>query len=114
MVLIETKEPPMDAIKIKQVMLERQLTMAEIARGIGQKRESVSAVVHRKRTTPHIRRAIAKAIGMTYKEVWGTADPGVDRLPAGRPSKCVDSGTHSESDLPASPIENKVIAGGLD
>lgn len=60
---------PMD---IKIELLKRGISTREIARRVGVTNPAVSFVIHRKKlSSGRIRQAVADAIGMPYKEVWG-------------------------------------------
>lgn len=84
-------------IKIRLLLAHR--TQTEIARGLGCDHSAVSNTIRGRRRTPRIRRAIAEAVGASYLEMWGEADPGMDRLPAGRRGKCVTGVTDSGGGL---------------
>lgn len=77
----------MTSKKIRLLLFLADVTQADIARALHISPPVVTHVVSGDNATPYIRRAIAKAIHHTYLEVWGCEDPGVDRLPGGRPRK---------------------------
>jgi len=81
--------------EIRARLVLKGITVQDIATALGDKRTMVSNVIHGQRRTPGIRRAIAGAIGATYREVWGEEDPGIDRL---RGPKSVASVTQSDPD----------------
>ncbi len=70
----------MTPIDIKVELVRRRVVLAELARRHGASQPHLSAVVAGRLKTPWLRRIIATSIGKTYEEVWGIADPGVDRL----------------------------------
>jgi transcriptional regulator with XRE-family HTH domain len=81
---------------LKILLLQRGVTVSEIARTIGVHSQAVSQVVHGKRRTPFIRRAIADALRISYRSAWGVEDPGVDRLVPRKPDH-VSTVTQSET-----------------
>ena len=70
---------------LRILLLRTGKSQAQIARELGLSRNSVNQVVLGQRSTPRIRRAIAEAVSLSYRGVWGADDPGIDRLPPGRP-----------------------------
>lgn len=83
----------MHPVDIKILLLQRGTTQRAIARRLGISPAVVSQVVSGARRTPLVRRAIAEELRISYRSLWGEDDPGVDRLPAGRP-KSVTSIAH--------------------
>jgi len=85
---------PMTPCDIKILLLQRGTTQQSIADSIGVDAATVSQVIHRRRRTPFVRRAIAAELRISYRSCWGEDDPGIDRLPAGRP-KSTNTLAHS-------------------
>ncbi len=73
----------MTPTNIKIMLLQRGLTISGIARDRKIPRSLVSMVVHGKKRTPYVRRAIAEELGIPYLILWEEPDPGVDRLTPG-------------------------------
>lgn len=72
-------------IDIRKGLLDAGVTQAAMARALGCKPSLVFQVTRHLRATPRIRRKIADVLGMSYREVWGVDDPGVDHIrPPGR------------------------------
>lgn len=72
----------MTSLELRHLLLDRSLAIADLAKSIRRPgtdshplRSHVSQVVHGHLRTPYIRRGIAEALGKTYSEVWGEADP---------------------------------------
>lgn len=61
---------------IKKLLIDRDMTQAQIARSLDVSPTIVSLVIKYKRTTPRIRRGIADAMNVPYLLVWGEKDPG--------------------------------------
>lgn len=57
--------------QIRARLIEQGITLAELGRRIGVKRVTVSVIVGKHGKSKRIQAAIAKAIGMAYREVWG-------------------------------------------
>lgn len=72
-------------LDIKILLLQRGATQRRIALRIGVSPAVVSQVIAGQRRTPMVRRAISEELRISYRSLWGEDDPGVDRLPAGRP-----------------------------
>ena len=70
----------MSPTKIRQLLLELNVSEAQIARDLSISRQMVSKTITGRLRTPWVRRAVAEVLGMTYLRVWGEADPGT---PAG-------------------------------
>jgi lambda repressor-like predicted transcriptional regulator len=81
------------AIKIE--LLRHDRTAASIGRDLGVSRAFISGTVAGLYANPRARRAIAKAIGFAYHEVWGEADPGIDHLLP--PRRAVEQDTSSST-----------------
>ncbi|WP_164994774.1 helix-turn-helix domain-containing protein [Candidatus Kuenenia stuttgartiensis] len=56
--------------KIRARLLMKDITLAEIARGLGVSRTWVSLVVNGHKKSPRIQRAIADALGVSYESLW--------------------------------------------
>lgn len=82
-------------ISPSQQLKDAGITLQAVADAAGTDRFHVSRVANGHLRTPYVRRAIAEALGRSYESVWGTPDPGVDRLPPGRRPK------RNKGDLPA-------------
>lgn len=76
--------PTSPSLTIKLHLLEVGRTVVDLAEAIGATRTMVSQVIHGHSESPRLRREIAAELSMTYLELWGEEDPGVDRLPPGR------------------------------
>lgn len=87
----------MTTAEIRVQLLMQDQSVASISRSSGVPRTAISQVLWGKRRTPRARRAISEAIGQPYERVWGEPDPGIDRLPVGRPRKCVTPVTGCKS-----------------
>lgn len=61
-------------LDIKIEFLKRGVTGGDIGREAGVTRAAVSQVVNRKRKSPRIRKVIAKALNLSYEQVWGEED----------------------------------------
>ena len=70
--------------EIRSHLVRRSITTVDLSKQADSARPMVSDVIHGRRATPRIRRAIAEVIGFTYLEVWGEEDPGTDKLRPGR------------------------------
>jgi hypothetical protein len=81
---IERMTDPAPSLRIKLRLLELGLTITSIADAIGQHRTAVSQVIHGHAATPSIRRGVSEQLSMTYLDLWGEEDPGVDHLRPGR------------------------------
>ena len=58
-------------VDIKIALLRKGISAAEIGRRVGVDRSYVTHTIARRRSSRRIRRAIARAIGLSYEEVWG-------------------------------------------
>jgi len=56
---------------IRREMFSRGVTVRSIAHRVGIKPPTVTLVAQNKRVSRRVRVALARAIGMTYKELWG-------------------------------------------
>jgi len=74
------------SLRIKLLLLQAGRTVTELADDLGQHRTAVSQVIHGRSATPSIRRGIAEQLGITFLDLWGEEDPGVDHLRPGRKS----------------------------
>lgn len=59
------------AVKIKIEMLKVGISAVAIARKAGVDRSAISHVIAGRHKSKRLRRAIADALGLPYKEVWG-------------------------------------------
>lgn len=71
---------------IKIALLKTNRTITDLAGALSMTRSMVSQVVHGHLATPFVRRGIARELGISYRELWGEEDPGVDHLRRGRKS----------------------------
>lgn len=58
----------MDAKEIKKFLIDKELTVQEVADRIGEHRSVVSRVLNYKRATPHIRKKIQKRFRIRFGE----------------------------------------------
>ena len=56
---------------IRREMFSRGITMRSVSRRVGVGRPTVTLVAQGKRVSRRVRRALARAIGMQYQELWG-------------------------------------------
>lgn len=75
----------MTPTSLRILLLQRDVSQADIALTLGLNRSVVNRVVNGHSQNPRIRRAVAKAIGLSYSAVWGEEDPGVDMRRPGPP-----------------------------
>lgn len=80
--------------ELRSKMVLAGVSMADVAKSIGISRQAVYRVLKGLRATPHVRRAVAASIGLSYKDCWGVPDPEVDRLQRGRRRTLVHNVTH--------------------
>lgn len=72
-------------LDIRKAFLDVRKSARAVATRVGVSHQLVWQVIHRKAVTPYIRRSVAEDLGMTYLQVWGEEDPGIDRYgPHGR------------------------------
>lgn len=58
------------AKKIKHLMIEKEVSGAEIGRRVGVTRQAVYHVIAGIRVSPHLRQAIAEALGVRIESLW--------------------------------------------
>ncbi len=58
--------------EIKKILIDRGLTIADLARKSGYTREHLSAVIHGRLQSPKAQRAIAAALGIEFEGFWNT------------------------------------------
>lgn len=80
-------------VDIRVIALRRGISFGQIARKGGCTPQMVAYVAANQKRTPWVRRLIARELGMTYAEMWGEPDPGVDRWRAVTPT--VDTATQA-------------------
>lgn len=56
---------------IKKLLIDREITIADLARQTGYTRGHLSAIIHRRLDSLKAKRAISAALGMTFQELWG-------------------------------------------
>lgn len=56
--------------KIKKLMIDAEISAAEIGRRLGISRVAVIGVINGNWTSRRVQRAIAEALGVPYKELW--------------------------------------------
>jgi lambda repressor-like predicted transcriptional regulator len=61
---------PRTAKKIKHLMIEKEISGAEIARRACVVRQAIYHVIAGNRKSPHLRRAIAEALGVNIHNLW--------------------------------------------
>lgn len=69
------------AIDIRIALIRKGKPMSQIAHDIGANYSHACCVMRGEEETPYIRRGIAAALDLSYEEVWGVPDPGIDRKP---------------------------------
>lgn len=55
---------------IKKLMIDKDVKGADIARKVGCTRQNVYHVITGRQATPHIRQAIAEALGVQVSDLW--------------------------------------------
>ena len=65
----------MKPTEIKAALILRGIKIVDIAKGIGVTQPTVTMTMYGIRKSERVRRAIAEAIGWSYKDVWGEEDP---------------------------------------
>lgn len=58
--------------EIKHILFERDLTVAGLAKKIGCRREELSMCIRRVRKYPELRKELARALGVSVQELFGT------------------------------------------
>ena len=69
----------MNSKEILKLLIDRDVTAADIARDISCTRQMVHRVIKGELETPWVRRELAGRLGMTYRGMWGGEDPGTER-----------------------------------
>lgn len=83
--------------EFRRLLSERSVSASQLARDCGANQTSLHNTMTGKVRTPWIRRELAKRLDMTYLELWGEEDPGVDRLPRGTKKKAQTPGPNTTS-----------------
>lgn len=60
-----------NSLKVKVLMVKKQVTGAEIAQKAGVDRSAIYHVIAGRSKSKRLRKAIAHALNLSYKEVWG-------------------------------------------
>lgn len=60
---------------VKKVLIDQDMTIADLARKIGYGREHLSAVIHGRVESERAQKVIALALGKDFSELW-QAEPG--------------------------------------
>ncbi len=61
--------------KIQKLMIDKDVTGAEIARKVGCTRQNVYHVMIGRQVSPHIRQAIADSLGVQVSDLWPDEKP---------------------------------------
>ncbi len=56
---------------IKKLLIDREITIADLARQTHYTRGHLSAIIHGRLDSPKAKRAISAALGKTVQELWG-------------------------------------------
>jgi hypothetical protein len=75
----------MSPTDLRILLMKYGVTQKAIADTLDIHLSNISKVVHGTSKNPRIRRAIANAVQLSYRGVWGVEDPGVDHERPGRP-----------------------------
>jgi len=63
------------AKKIKKLMIDKEVSGADIARRTGYTRQNVHHIINGKIRTPYLRQAIADALGCQVSDLWADEKP---------------------------------------
>ena len=70
---------------LRKLLIDRNLSEAEIGRRLGVTRQAVNHAFRWRNRTPWLRRGIAKELDIPYLLAWGEEDPATEFRPRGRP-----------------------------